>query len=133
MFMNCGFSPIPSGCPGKHGGRQTGWSLHSRPSKSLPPTHRKFFKEPDRYRATTSLFLVNKSPTFLGHGDKVGDVMLAGGGRAPVDLEVPGLEDLLYLVLAQGLLQVAGDELLLLSRAELAFSGDHHDGGQQAA
>ena len=85
------------------------------------------------YRATTSLFLVNKSPTFLGHGDKVGDVRLAGGGRAPVDLEVPGLEDLLYLVLAQGLLQVAGDELLLLSRAELVFSRDHHDGGQQAA
>ena len=105
----------------------------SQPAFKKSATYtRKNYKEPDRYLAT-SLFLVNKSPTFLGHGDKVGDVRLAGGGRAPVDLEVPGLEDLLYLVLAQGLLQVAGDELLLLSRAELAFSGDHHDGGQQAA
>ena len=107
----------------------------SQPAFKKSATYtQKNYKEPDtgRYFAT-SLFLVNKSPTFLGHGDKVGDVRLAGGGRAPVDLEVPGLEDLLYLVLAQGLLQVAGDELLLLSRAELAFSGDHHDGGQQAA
>jgi len=71
--------------------------------------------------------------TNLGHGDKVGDVGLAGGGRAPVDLQVPRLEDLLDLVLAQGLLQVAGDEPLFLGRAELVLGWHHHDGGQQAA
>jgi hypothetical protein len=59
-------------------------------------------------------------------------VGLAGGGCAPVDLQVPRLQYLVYLVLAQRLLQVPRDELLLLCRAELVLNRHHHDGGQQA-
>jgi hypothetical protein len=59
-------------------------------------------------------------------------VGLAGGGCAPVDLQVPRLQYLVYLVLAQRLLQVPRDELLLLGRAELVLHGHHHYGGQQA-
>ncbi len=57
---------------------------------------------------------------------------LAGGGCAPVDLQVPRLQYLVNLVLAQRLLQVPRDELLLLGRAELVLHRHYHDGGQQA-
>lgn len=52
----------------------------------------------------------------LGHGHEVSDVRLARRGSAPVDLQVPRLQDLVDPLLTQDLLEVPGDELLLLSR-----------------
>ena len=69
----------------------------------------------------------------LGHGHEVSDVRLAGRGSAPVDLQVPGLQDLVDPFITQNFLEVPGDELLLLSRTQVRArrSLDHVDAGAE--
>ena len=64
----------------------------------------------------------------LGHGHEVANVGLASRGRAPVDLDVALLEELLELVLSQHLLQVPGDQLVLLLRSQPNVNPGHREG-----
>jgi hypothetical protein len=61
----------------------------------------------------------------LGHGHKVADVRLAGGGGAPVQAQAALAQHLLDAVAAQNLLQAARDQLVALLHRQVRPAAGH--------